>query len=426
MADPQVDVVVQIEGADVLAGQLWSHRRRGRESATFSYATSYLERSGAYELDPGLPLFDGQQQTASGRPLFGAFTDCAPDRWGKRLIARARRSASAAGEPDRSLGEIDFLLGVRDDLRQGALRFREPATGAFLADQDAGVPLLTDLPSLLSASERMEREEDLDEDLEALLRGGSSLGGARPKAHVIDREGRLAIAKFPRPEQDGWDVIRWEAVALELAAAAGVRVPPRHLIDVDGRGVLIVSRFDRAPGVGWATDPLGGRIGYLSAMTMLEAADGDSGTYLEIAERIETHSPSATDDLQQLWRRIAFSILISNTDDHLRNHGFLRQSTAGWSLSPAFDLNPDPERGPPSTAIDFDDREGRIDVLMELAADFFRLDRERAVSVLSEVVTATAGWRAAAARTGLTRSAAEAMRPAFEHEQAKAAVKAVS
>lgn len=411
MADRRVETYVQIEGEDVLAGELWSHRRRNRESATFSYAVSYLENPASFEVDPALPLLDGLQQTPGKHEIFGAFSDCAPDRWGRRLIGRAeRRRAERTRETRRSLGEIDYLLGARDDMRQGALRFRDPDGGVFLADEKDGVPALIGLPPLLRSSERIEREEGDDEDLAALLKGGSSLGGARPKAHVIDDGGRPAIAKFPRPESDEWDVIRWEAVALELASRAGIEVPDAHLIDVDGRPVLTVDRFDRRAER---------RIPYVSAMTMLEAADRDQGSYLEISEVIETRSPAASDDLAELWRRIAFSILISNTDDHLRNHGFLRRSTAGWSLSPAFDLNPNPEPGPRhlSTAIDFDETEARIETLLSVRREF-RLGERDALRVLKGVGEATSTWRDVAARNGLNRAAIEAMAPAFEHEEA--------
>ena len=412
MADRQVEVFVELGGADVRAGDLWSHRRRGRESATFSYATSYLERSDAYELDPALPLVDGQLQTPAEQALFGAFTDCAPDRRGRTLVKRAeRRRAEAANETARGLGEIEYLLGARDDMRQGALRFRDPESGALLAEESSGVPRLIALPRLLAASDREQRGEARDADLEDLLRGGSSLGGARPKAHVVDDGGLAAIAKFPSPADD-WDVMRWEAVALALAGEAGVSVPRSRLLDVGGRAVLLVHRFDRT-----AT---GGRLGYVSAMTMLEAEDGSSRSYLEIAEAIETRSAAASEELAQLWRRVAFSVLISNTDDHLRNHGFLRESTAGWSLAPAFDLNPDPEPGPKrlSTTIGFDDGGARIDLLLGVAADF-RLSEEKAGRILGEVGAATARWREVAADHGLESRAIEEMAPAFDHDQAE-------
>jgi serine/threonine-protein kinase HipA len=409
MTDQQVDVLVRLAGEDALAGRLWSHRRRGAESATFAYASDYLQRPGAYALDPALPLVEGQQQTPDGRPMFGAFTDCAPDRWGRRLIVRAEQRRSRRGGGDRGFGEVDFLLGVRDDLRQGALRFRDTETGDFLADERSGVPTLVALPRLLTAADRLDREEADEDDLEALLRGGSSLGGARPKAHVRLDSGHPAIAKFPSAERDEWDVMRWEAVALQLAAAAGIRVPAHQLLEVGGRAVLALERFDRD-----GTE----RIGYVSAMTMLEAGDGDARSYLDIVDVIETSSPAATADLHEHWRRIAFSILISNTDDHLRNHGFLRSSTAGWSLAPAFDLNPDPAPGTKhlSTAIDFDTTEARLDTLLAVAG-YFRLADAEARAALAEVIAATATWREVASRNGLNRAAVDRMAPAFEHER---------
>lgn len=322
----EVEVIVSLAGEDILAGRLWSHRNRGRESATFSYEDSYLGLEAAYELDPRLPLVGGPQHTAGDQQMFASFSDCAPDGWGRRLIKRGeRRRAEAEDRQARSIGEVDFLLGVRDDLRQGALRFRDPGSGAYLATEVTGVPDLVELPQLLNATERLERDEIDEPELKALLRGGSSLGGARPKAHVRDQNGRVAIAKFPSQAKDEWDVMRWESVALSLAAEAGITVPPSSLHRIDGKSVLIVDRFDRSGDE---------RIGYVSAMTMLEASDGDQGSYLEIADVIERHSPSAAADLAELWRRIAFSVLISNTDDHLRNHGFLHSTSVGWSLSP--------------------------------------------------------------------------------------------
>ena len=242
MADGEVDIAVEIGGTERLAGRLWSHRRRGTESATFAYATEYLSHQDAYALDPALPLVAGQQQTPSGGAIFGAFSDCAPDRWGRRLINRTERHrVRREGGAERNFGEIDYLLGVRDDLRQGALRFRDTQSGAYLAEETSGVPHLIDLPRLLHAADHLERDEASEDELRTLLRGGSSLGGARPKAHVLDSAGRIAIAKFPSPANDEWDVVRWEAVALELADAAGIRVQPRLPEDKHGRLVAVTS-----------------------------------------------------------------------------------------------------------------------------------------------------------------------------------------
>jgi len=413
MAEQPVDVVVSLGGADVLAGRLFSHRLRGRESASFGYDSAYLARPDAYALDPALPLVHGAQQTSVGLAMFRAFADAAPDRWGRTLITRAeKRRATAEGAPPRSLGEIDFLLGVRDDLRQGAVRFRDD-DGRFLETDEVGVPQLTDLPRLLQAAEHLETGDETDLELRELLRVGSSLGGARPKAHVIGAAGKIAIAKFPSAHDDTWNVLAWEKVSLDLARAAGIRVPDSELVRIGGRSVLIVNRFDRAGKR---------RLGYVSAMTMLEATDGDVGSYLDIAAVLEEISPQATEDLRELWRRIAFNVLISNTDDHLRNHGFLHVHVGSWTLSPAFDLNPNPAPGPKqlSTMIDGYETAARIDTLVTVAA-LFRLTEGDTASALADVLAATSRWQRVAANHALPEAEISDMAWAFEHPQAEAA-----
>jgi len=405
VSDRVVDVVVSLDGVDLEAGTLYSHRRGRTESATFLYTREYVTTRGAYRLDPLLPLGMAPSQTAVGRTLFGALSDCAPDRWGRTLIARAEaRTAREEGRPPRSLGDVDYLLGVRDDLRQGALRFRVGG-GPFLSPDDVGVPVLTDLPELVALADAAERDDVSLPDLKRLVRVGSSLGGARPKAHVRDTDGRVAIAKFPSAAHDTWNVMAWEKVALDLAHSAGVDVMPSRLLDLAGRHVLVVDRFDRT------TD--GGRVGYVSAMTMLEAGDGDQRSYLEIAEVVEETSARATRELEQLWRRVVFNVLISNTDDHLRNHGFLHSGGTSWSLAPAFDLNPDPAPGPKhlSTAIDTGDDTASVALAMSVAP-MFRLSAADAGRVLREVAAAVRPWREVAARW-LTPTEVERMAPAF-------------
>lgn len=414
MADAAATVIVSIGGVDHVAGTLYSHRRRGKESASFVYAESYLAQPEAYPLDPTLPLALYTQQTPAGLPMFRAFSDTAPDRWGRTLIKRAeRRRAEATHSAARSFGEIDFLLGVRDDLRQGALRFQDPETGSYLATEADGVPQLIDLPTLLDLAAHVERDTATDAELATLLRAGSSLGGARPKAHVLGASGKVAIAKFPSANHDTWNVMAWEKVVLDLARAAGIRVSDSQLLVIDGRNVLVVDRFDRVDGE---------RIGYVSAMTMLESTDNDTRSYLEIAEVIEERSLNATIDVHELWRRIAFSILISNTDDHLRNHGFLHSRGDAWTLSPAFDLNPNPDPGPKnlSTAITESDTAATIENLMTVAP-FFRLAEEEAVAALAEVAAATRQWQYVADKAGLSATEIAAMSPAFDHSEADAA-----
>lgn len=407
----EVSVHVALGATTVHAGTLFSHRGRGTESATFAYASSYVALPGTYALDPQLPMGTSPRQTRVGASLFGAFTDCAPDRWGRTLVKRRENlAARAEGRTARSLSEVDYLLGVRDDLRQGALRFRAgraEGEGPFEADEGSGVPALTDLPELMDLAARAETDTADLTDLQRLVRVGSSLGGARPKAHVLGRDGSIAIAKFPSAAHDTWNVMAWEKVALDLALAAGIAVPHSQLLRLAGRSVLIVDRFDRRRD--------GTRVGYVSAKTMLEASEGDQRSYLEIAEVIETHSDNASEELEQLWRRIVFSVLISNTDDHLRNHGFLHQHDDTWRLSPAFDLNPNPEPGPRhlSTAIDTSDDTASIAVALGVASEF-RLDDERARQVLAEVATAVSGWRTVAAAFGLPEKDIDKMTPAFD------------
>ncbi len=401
-----VEVWVDIAGTPVLAGRLYSHRRGRSESATFAYDARYLADADAYQLDPALPMVSGMLQTPTRLHIFGAFADSCPDRWGRRLIQRAEtRAATVDGRTPRSFGEFDLLVRVRDDLRQGAIRYAYD--DRFLDDQATGVPAMTDLPALLSASDDVAGDGDGDpQSLALLLRAGSSLGGARPKAHVRGDDGRIAIAKFPSPADD-WNVMAWERTALQLAEAAGVEVPGHRLVKVADRDVLVVDRFDRLEG--------GLRRGYQSAMTALECTDGDQGSYLEIAAIIEERSRRATAELEQLFRRVAFNILISNTDDHLRNHAFVHVRGDVWQLSPAFDLNPNPEAGPRqlSTAID-KDTVADIDDLLATAG-YYRLSDDAALAVMRQVRDAVSTWRPVAARNGLTKAAVDAMRPAFEH-----------
>ncbi len=407
-----VEVYVAVGEQNLLAGRMYSHRRRGIESVSFVYNDRYLAGPDAYALDPGLPLVTGTLQTSVGRALFGAFGDSSPDRWGRTLIQRAERArAKAEATVPRSMGEADLLLGVRDDLRQGALRFRLSEQGPFLATEESGIPSLADLPALLDIAARAERDTAGYEDLKRLVRAGSSLGGARPKAHVLDAVGRVAIAKFPSDSSDTWNVMAWEKVALDLARDAGVTVPDSQLICIGNRNVLVVDRFDRRGAA---------RVGYASAMTMLEASDGDQRSYLEIAEVIEQRSTAVAAELRQLWRRIAFSILISNTDDHLRNHGFLHERGDSWMLSPAFDLNPQPGSKDLSTAIDYTDTRASVDTLMSVAS-YFRQEASDALEVLAEVTRAVTRWRTVAKSHGLMQQDLDAMAPAFEHAEGERA-----
>lgn len=406
MTDDPIHVSVQLDGEDVRAGILWPHTSRQGDSATFEYVSDYLAHPHGYDLDPALPRVGGRLHTPTGVAIFGAMGDCAPDGWGRTLILRnERESALREGRAARQVREIDFLLGARDDQRQGALRFQRNG-GPFLADGGRGVPPLVKLPRLLNAAIEFERDTANATDLRLLLRAGGSLGGARPKAHVADQRGRVLIAKFPRVTQDKWDVTTWEAITLDLARRAGVDAPEFSLRQVDGKPVLLIHRFDR--------DAVGGRIGYVSGMTLLETTDGRTHDYLDLADVIARESPSVIADLHELWRRVVFGRLIHNTDDHLRNHGFLRQTDAGWSLSPVFDVNPNPEPGEFRTTLGGGDGDDPDVLLDPTVAATFRLKPDQAKRVLGEVAEALLSWGEVAETYGAPRREVELMADAFE------------
>jgi serine/threonine-protein kinase HipA len=261
------------------------------------------------------------------------------------------------------------------------------------------------LGDLLNASEALDEDTATAEDLMLLLRGGSSLGGARPKAHVLDNFGRVAIAKFPSAKTDDWDVGRWEEVALTLSESAGIRTAEHDLHVVENKAVLVVRRFDRRPQQQ--------RIGYVSAMTLLSADDGAGSDYLDIASQIEVESEDPTQDLRELWARCVFGRMISNTDDHLRNHGFLR-GASGWRLSPAFDMNPNLERGTFSTGIDGNHGDGLLALIVNAA--YFRMDPDDVASKLKQIAAATAGWERVATATGISDAEINRMHRAFENQ----------
>lgn len=413
--DREIFVYVDIENTPTLVGRLWARVRSGKESATFEYDDTWIKNPYRFSLEPALSVGPGPYHTAEGRSLFGAIGDSAPDRWGRALIRRAERNqAEKEGRPPRTLFETDVLLMVDDEARQGALRFTEAEGGPFLREsKGARVPPLIELPRLLAATEHLEDDHETAEEMRLLLAPGSSLGGARPKASVRDRDGMLAIAKFPQ-KQDEIRVELWEAVALRLASQAGIQVPEYRVEMVAEKPTLILRRFDREGG---------SRIPFLSAMSMLGAIDREQRSYMEIADAIRRYGATPSADLRQLWRRIVFSVLISNTDDHLRNHGFLYQGTSGWVLSPAYDLNPVPVDIKPRilcTAINVEDVNASVDLALSVA-DYFDLKPGEAKKIAAEVGGAVSKWRDEASRMGVPKSEINRMASAFEHEDLRKA-----
>jgi len=431
--ETEVLVYVDIAGTPHLAGRLWTRVRKGKEGASFEYDPGWLACAERFSLEPALMLGPGPFHTPSGKPLFGAIGDSAPDRWGRVLMRRAeRRRAQRARETPRTLMEIDYLLRVDDEARQGALRFarhddcrdaggratqdaKAEEGGPFLSEHEAArIPPLIDLPRLLSAAEHVVGDTDSDEDLRLLLAPGSSLGGARPKASIRDRDGHLAIAKFPHKD-DEINTVLWEAVALRIAAKAGIPVPDWRIEQVMDKSVLLLRRFDRVRGQ---------RIPFLSAMSMLGASDNESHSYLEFVDALRRYGASPKRDMHALWRRIVFNILISNTDDHLRNHAFLYTGPDGWCLAPAYDLNPVPTDIKPrilTTAIDLDDGSASLDLAMSVIG-YFEIDEDKARMIAAEVGRAVAEWRTDAARLGLAQTEIDRMASAFEHEDLKEAL----
>ncbi|WP_281301222.1 MULTISPECIES: HipA domain-containing protein [unclassified Iodidimonas] len=417
--DREIFVYIDLLREPHLVGRLWSRIRKGRESASFEYDATWLEHAERFALEPALALAPGPFHTPPEKALFGAIGDSAPDRWGRVLMRRAeRRRTERENQTPRTLFETDFLLLVDDDARQGALRFKTALDGPFLAPEESmRIPPLVALPRLFSAVERVANEEEDDEDLKLLIVPGSSLGGARPKASVRDHDGQLALAKFPH-QLDDINVVLWEGVALALARKAGITVPEWRIEQIGGKPVIIIRRFDRIGGE---------RIPFLSAMSMLGANDNEMHSYLEIADALRQYGAATKEDLSQLWRRIVFSVLISNTDDHLRNHGFLYGSYEGWRLSPAYDLNPVPVDIRPrvlSTAIDMDDPTASITLAFE-TADYYGLKKAEAQAIAIEVGRAVATWRKEAVSLGLSPRDIGRMASAFEHadfEKVKALV----
>jgi serine/threonine-protein kinase HipA len=409
--DRETLVYVDLDAAPQLMGRLWARVRKNKESATFEYDDAWLQHPARFSLEPALQLGPGPFHTSADTPMFGAIGDSAPDRWGRALMRRMerRRAEREGGGPPRTLQEIDFLLLVDDEARQGALRFAEREGGPFLREEGVKrIPPLVELPKLLAAAEHVIEEKDTEEDLRLLFAPGSSLGGARPKASVIDKDGHLAIAKFPRKD-DEINTVAWEAVALALAKKAGITVPAARVQTVAKKPVLLLRRFDRDGKR---------RIPFLSAMSMLGSKDNDARSYLEIVDALRQHGAEPKADMEALWRRLVFNILISNTDDHLRNHGFLYAGREGWRLSPAYDLNPVPTDIKPrilATAINEDDNAASLALAMEVAA-YFELDAASAGRIAAEVGNAVAKWRDEAARHGLSKAEIDRMMSAFEHE----------
>ncbi|WP_454718989.1 type II toxin-antitoxin system HipA family toxin [Caulobacter segnis] len=413
MAD--FEVHIDLRGRARPIGLARSNRVRGAETILFEYGEDWLADPDRFSLEPALVLTRGAFPPPAGQALFGSIGDSAPDTWGRRLMQRGeRRRAEREARAPRTLAESDYLLGVADETRLGALRFRRVGEEAFQAPIQAGVPALIALEELLQITERILRDEETDEDLQLIFAPGSSLGGARPKASVIDHHGCLSIAKFPK-ETDDYSIETWEEIALRLAGAAGIATPRHELIQVAGKAVMLSRRFDRNGE---------SRVPFLSAMAMMGARDGERGSYPEMVDALAEHGAQGKPDAHALYRRVVFNVMISNVDDHLRNHGFLWLGQAGWTLSPAYDLNPVPadlKARVLTTNIDLDEGTCSVD-LLEAASEYFALTLSQARGVIKEVAAVTATWREVAGTAGARAAEIKRMESAFEHDDLKRAL----
>ncbi len=411
-----VQTCVDLERFDepALMGTLNCQATRAGEIFSFAYAPSWLQQAEVFAFDPDLALVAGSQYPASDRSTFGIFLDSSPDRWGRVLMQR-RESVWARrdGRRPRALTEWDFLLGVHDETRLGALRFRAAADQDFIDnDNRLAAPPLASLRELQAASLSFEQHVD-DEDhpeyqnwLSQLFAPGTSLGGARPKASVRDESGALCMAKFPS-RQDTRDIGAWELVAHRLAARAGIEVPPARPLRMPDSPytTFLVKRFDRTPRQE--------RLAFVSAMTLTQRADGEAGaSYLELVDLLQSRGADTHTDCEQLFRRVVFSILIHNSDDHLRNHGFFIDRH-GIRLSPAYDINPSIERRTLSLAINEVETQCDVSIAMDACQDY-GLNRAQADAVLKKVRGTVANWREVAGGLGIARAEQELMAGAFQ------------
>ena len=402
-------------GDPQLMGILTAQRIRGKEIFSFEYNESWMTTNQeVIFLDPNLGFYKGKQFLPDEKSNFGLFLDSSPDRWGKLLMRRREAwQAKLDNREERTLFESDYLLGVFDGNRMGALRFKLSPEGDFMNDQKKmATPPWTSLRELENASLQLESEDAINDPeyskwLSLLIDPGSSLGGARPKASVIDENGNLWIAKFPS-SRDEKNSGAWEMVLHQLANACGIVVPDAKLQKFSGKHHTFLSkRFDRTEN--------NRRLHFASAMTLLGHQDGadhlDGIGYLDLAGFIIQYSPSAKEDLEQLWRRMLFNILVSNTDDHLRNHGFIL-TQSGWRLSPAYDMNPNESGNGLTLNISENSNEQEIALALETAR-LYQLKKEKAEAILTEMQSEISKWRIVAKQFGISNSEIDQTKRAF-------------
>jgi serine/threonine-protein kinase HipA len=412
MSNGREQVAVHLDASELgpqrVVGTLGRERSGSKSVISFAYEPKWIGARESFPLDPSLPLYQGEQYQSA---LPGIFTDAAPDRWGRTLLER--REALTARRESRKLRHLDdwdFLVGVNDQTRMGALRFARASDGAFLDNETISVPPSTRLRDLEHLAGEVENglppsASDEEKWITLLIAPGSSLGGARPKANFLGDDGATWIAKFPSRE-DRHDVGGWEYVVTHLAGDAQVDVPETRALQLGSTyRTFSARRFDRQ-GVG--------RRLYASAMTLVGKRDNEEASYLDIAQAIVRLADPAriVDDLQQLYRRVVFNVLTANRDDHLRNHGFLR-TAKGWRLAPAFDINPSPDKLEHSLALNDKVRVPDLEIVRE-TAPLYRLTSTQATQLIAEVSSVVSRWASVARGAGMGRDEVERLATAFE------------
>jgi len=391
-------------------GMLNAQQAKGKKAFSFEYESEWIRSKEQQLLDPDISWFSGPQ-FPNNKVNFGLFMDSMPDSWGRTLMKRrAALQAKETGATTPSLYDVDFLLGVYDETRMGAMRFKLDKDGPFLDDnRGKPIPPWTNTRELQHAAEVLELDEDIAEVkkwLAILIAPGSSLGGARPKSNITDKQGHLWIAKFPS-KGDAIDKGAWEYLTYKLALQCGINMSESRIEKVAGKfHTFFTKRFDRQKNE---------RIHFASAMTMTgqneDTLKENPATYLDIAEFIQYNGAQNTKDLEQLWRRIIFHIAISNTDDHLRNHGFILNEK-GWILSPAFDINPSVDKD--GLALNIDTHNNDLDFeLAKSVGEYFQLSDSGMNTIIKEVKGVTKGWKKLADKIGISRAEQEVMSPAF-------------
>ena len=394
----------------MLLGILSAHQAKGRKAFSFEYDKNWLKSNAQRLIDPDIQFYSGQQ-FPNNKENFGIFLDSMPDTWGRTLMKRREiQLAKTKGENPKTLYDIDYLLGVFDETRMGAFRFKLDPDGDFLDnDYEKSTPPWSTVRELQQAVVHYENDTDneaINKWLKILIAPGSSLGGARPKANVLDEKNQLWIAKFPS-KNDTIDKAAWEFLTYQLAIEAGIEMAECKIEKVSGTyHTFFTKRFDR---IGQE------RIHFSSAMTLTgnneDTIKNQPASYLDIVEFIQNYGCKVNENLHQLWRRIVFNIAVSNTDDHLRNHGFIL-TDEGWVLSPAYDLNPSIDKDGLALNIDMDNNALDFE-LAKSVGDFFRLDHSEMDNILNEVLTSVKQWKEIAHKIGISRSEQELMQAAF-------------